>query len=111
MTTRRSNGEGSVFYRSNRDKWVAALFDPLTGKTMTRSARTKADANRLLWEMRNRIDDGAPAADSPLTLERWCATWLETRVGKRRTPGTVTNTRTGCGGTSCRSWVVGVWIR
>ena len=36
MTTRRSNGEGSVFYRSNRDKWVAAIFDPLTGKTMTR---------------------------------------------------------------------------
>ena len=73
MTTRRSNGEGSVFYRSNRDKWVAALFDPLTGKTMTRSARTKADANRLLWEMRNRIDDGAPAADSPLTLVRYLA--------------------------------------
>ena len=89
MTTRRSNGEGSVFYRSHRDKWVAAIFDPLAGKTMTRSARTKADANRLLWEMRNRIDDGAPAADSPLTLERWCATWLETRVGKRRSPGTV----------------------
>ena len=70
MTTRRSNGEGSVFYRSNRDKWVAAIFDPLTGKTMTRSARTKADANRLLREMRNRIDDGAPAADTLLTLER-----------------------------------------
>lgn len=89
MTTRRSNGEGSVFYRQDRDKWSAQIFDPLTGKTMTRSARTKADANRLLREMRNRIDDGAPAADTPLTLERWCATWLETRVGKRRSPGTV----------------------
>ena len=86
MTTRRSNGEGSVFYRQDRDKWSAQIFDPLTGKTMTRTARTKADANRLLREMRNRIDDGAPAADTPLTLERWCATWLETRAGNDAAP-------------------------
>ena len=70
--TRRVQGTGSIFYRSDRDRWIAqaTITDPTTGKTkrITRSAKTAKQAQTLLTELQAAQQ---PADASATTVHGW----------------------------------------
>ena len=71
MTTRRSRGDGGLYWSENRQRWIAEVtvgYDG-RGKRMTRKAsgRTKTEAKAKLKEMLSDIDDGLAIAPTGYT--------------------------------------------
>lgn len=77
---RRANGEGSVFWDRRRRRWIAEVstVDP-TGKPkrVSRSAKTQAEALRLLRELQRQAEQGLLPAGRPPTVAQFLAQWLE----------------------------------
>jgi len=75
--TRRTNGEGSVYRRATDGRWVGSLQheDPVTGvvKRPTVYGDTRKAVVDKLKEIRGRLDQGKPARDDKMTLDRFAA--------------------------------------
>ncbi len=73
---RRANGEGSVFWDTRRRRWIAEVstVDP-TGKPkrVARSAKTQAEALRLLKQLRRLVDEGLLTSGRPPTVAQFLA--------------------------------------
>lgn len=90
--SRSSRGDGSVFFRPDRQRWVAVVdFGFVEGrrKRPTRSFEKKKDAlawkNQVLAEHRA----GLPTVGRTLTVEAWLKRWLDDYVDpSRRAPAT-----------------------
>jgi len=80
-TKRRSDGEGTVFQRSD-GTWVASisLGKDHNGKRRRRSrnARTKKEAVRLLSELRAADAEGPELVEQNVTVAEWCRSWCDT---------------------------------
>lgn len=87
--SKNANGQGTIFYRARDDRWVVQVNDPLTGKRVTRTARTENKAKALLRELLNRVDAGKPAVEVTNTLQQYAQTWFKEQAGKRRAATTV----------------------
>ena len=73
--TRERRG-GSVFLRAARGVWVAEVKRP-DGRTVTKTAKTKAAAERLLVELQADNLGGVVRAGRDLLTGDWIRTWLE----------------------------------
>lgn len=75
---KRSNGEGSLYQRSD-GWWCAAIVadDSATGlrKRTVLYGRTKADVKAKLKTATGRAETGAPVKDAKASLSAWCAHW------------------------------------
>jgi len=87
-TQKRMNGAGSVYQRKD-GRWVAKVWDPAAGKNRVKYAPTRNKAEESLRSMLTRIESGAPAVDSGLTLNVFAEQWLADRAGRRRSESTV----------------------
>ena len=86
MTSRRGNGEGSV-YKTKDGKWVASIdLGWVDGKRKRRTfqAKTQAEAVRKMRELQPQKIHGTQLASERLSVEQYLATWLTKRI-----PGTV----------------------
>lgn len=77
--TRRGNGEGSVYWNAERDRWVAEILTP-DGKRPRRFARTKAEAIDRLQELQDQIAKGVSPQRS-LSVAAFTTSWLESVRG------------------------------
>lgn len=80
MATRRSRGEGSLYWEEQRQRWVAALtigFDA-RGKRIVRkrTAKTKTLAKDMLKEMIRDFDDGLAISPQNYTVGEAVRYWL-----------------------------------
>ena len=69
--SRRSGGDGALFYRADRDRWMGRIS--VNGKPRTVSTRTKTEARYKLDQLRRAADDGIPV----ITRDRTVAELLE----------------------------------
>jgi Phage integrase, N-terminal SAM-like domain len=81
MPTRRSRGEGSLYWDESRQRWMAAVdvgFSP-TGKRQRRwvSGKTKTEAKQKLLAMRRDQSDGLPTEHRTYTVREAVESWLE----------------------------------
>jgi hypothetical protein len=86
MTSRRGNGEGSV-YKTKTGKWVASIdLGWVDGKRKRRTfqAKTQSDALHKMREFHPQKIHGNQLASERLTVEQYLETWLTKRI-----PGTV----------------------
>lgn len=76
MTKRRGKGEGSIFYREDRKRWIAEIkLDG--GKFMTRSAQTQKEASEKLKKMQRELEQGLFVPRSQQTVKQFLEHWLE----------------------------------
>ncbi|HQU00729.1 MAG TPA: hypothetical protein PLG60_09520, partial [Acidimicrobiales bacterium] len=86
MTSRRGNGEGSV-YKTKDGKWVASIdLGWVDGKRKRRTfqAKTQAEALHKMRELQPQKIHGTQLASERLSVEQYLETWLTKRI-----PGTV----------------------
>ena len=81
MPTRRSRGEGSLYWDESRQRWMAAVdvgFSP-TGKRQRRwvSGKTKTEAKQKLLALRRDQSDGLPTEHRTYTVREAVESWLE----------------------------------
>ncbi len=81
MTTRRSNGEGSVYERKD-GRWVVSWVEhtPEGSKRRSMYCRTRKEAREALKSISRRRDDGLPAIDSAMPLRDWIAHWQDSTL-------------------------------
>ncbi len=84
-TTRRSNGEGSIVARRDKDGRVTSYQgqlrytdDDSRARRFYASGRTKAEVRDQLREAQRRLEDGAPVRDARTTLAAWMEEWIST---------------------------------
>ena len=73
---RRSKGEGSIFYRQDRQQWIAQLKLE-GGKYKTRSANTRAQAREQLKQMQRELEQGTLVTGQKQTVRHYLEYWLE----------------------------------
>ena len=92
-TRRRANGEGSIYRRNSTGQWVAAITVsgtvPLVKRT--RTAKTRAEANRLLRQLQAEVDEGPLLDDNRITIADWCHQWCDTIAPQNASPATVSD--------------------
>lgn len=73
------HGGGSVYLRQSegRERWVAAIKDPETGKRMERYAKSQKEAYELLEQMKGEIKQGTLVTSSHQTVEKYLLDWFE----------------------------------
>ena len=71
--TRRGRGEGALFYRQDRNRWIGRVI--VNGTPRTISARTKTEARRKLDALRRAADDGVPIAAGTVTVAALLELW------------------------------------
>ena len=87
MTTRRSRGDGGLFWSEGRQRWRAEVtvgYDG-RGKRITRKAfgKTKTEAKDKLKEMLRDLDDGLGIAPHGYTVGQAVQDWLEYGLAAR----------------------------
>lgn len=87
MTTRRSRGDGGLYWSEPRQRWIAEItvgYDG-RGKRITRktSAKNKTEAKDKLKEMIRDLDDGLGLAPHDYTAGDAVRDWLTYGQGKR----------------------------
>lgn len=96
-STKRSDGEGSIYYDKSRDRHVGVLVvgwrddKPVRRKV---SATSRAGAATKLRKLREDIDSGTIVGGKTLTVEKWLTYWLEHIVSAKNTPNTQRTYRT-----------------
>jgi integrase len=80
MANRRVKGEGSLFYREDRDRWVAQIKLE-DGRMKTRSAKTQREAAALLKNMQRELEQGTMVTRARQNTGQFLEHWLE-RVHK-----------------------------
>jgi integrase len=73
---RRAHGEGTIFYRADRQRWMVRL----PGASSVRSFKTEKDATDYLITARQQQRDGTLVHPSALTVAEWLQEWLTTRT-------------------------------
>lgn len=76
MAKRRSRGEGTVFYREDKNLWTAVLTLP-DGKKRYKYARSQKEAREWLLQERKALQDGIVVDDQHLTVGQFIDRWLE----------------------------------
>lgn len=82
----RNDGEGSVYYRADRDHWVGSIvIGWRDGKPIRRkvSGPTKRAAAQKLKKLRDAHLDGLVPTNRPMTVERWMTHWLNDIAPRR----------------------------
>jgi integrase len=100
MASRRSHGEGSIFFEAARNRWIGTVDLGLDGTGKRRRAkvtgRTKSQARDKLRAVQRQAEAGLPIGDGGLTfgafLDRWLADVLPAR-SRVRSSNTVENYR------------------
>jgi len=85
--SRRGNGEGSVYFEPDRQKWCTSVKGP-DGKRQRFRFDTKRAANRKLREALQAKDHGLPIPSDRLLLRQYLADWLEQTIKPGRRKGT-----------------------
>ncbi|MEU4672427.1 tyrosine-type recombinase/integrase [Amycolatopsis sp. NPDC023774] len=93
MATRRSRGDGGLYWDESRQRWTAEVtvgFRP-NGKRIVRKARgkTKTEAKNKLKELLSDIDEGAANASAGYTVAQAVNDWLDSYERGERDPNTV----------------------
>jgi hypothetical protein len=84
---RRGRGEGSVYYESDRDRWIGAIVTPDGRRRVT--ARSKSEAVRKLDVLRAAVRTGHPAPNRNTTVAEMVELWRDRELSARRlAPGT-----------------------
>ncbi|WP_350279300.1 tyrosine-type recombinase/integrase [Kribbella sp. HUAS MG21] len=89
--TRRSNGQGSVYQRTEDNLWVGAAYVLMPDGTRRRkvvTGKTEAVVTTKLRNLQARSDQGIPAEATNWTLEAFLHHWLEYVVKPSRKPKT-----------------------
>lgn len=79
-STKRSNGDGSIYYDSARERYVGVLVVGWRDKKPIRrkvSAKSRTDAARKLRELRDKVTAGTLPAGRVPTVEEWLTHWLD----------------------------------
>ena len=89
MGKRATRGTGTVFFSKERRKWIAQLtvgHDPQTGrpKKLTRSFRTKREAEAWRQEMALKRYRGLLPPPEAITVREWASRWLERKAREVR---------------------------
>lgn len=96
-TIKRTNGDGSVYFRKSDNRWCATLSLPSsTGKPrrVTRTAKTERAAKAKLTELKREFIANGDIQTSALTVESWARTWLNDIAAKEVRPKTAASYRT-----------------
>lgn len=96
-STRRSDGEGSVYYDKHRDKWVAVYVTGWRdGKPIRKkvTGTSRANAAAKLRKLREDIEGGHLTTGRNLTVEKWLTYWLDNIVADKNRPNTRRTYRT-----------------
>ncbi len=92
----RANGEGTIFRRGD-GRWVVECYvlEAVTGRRVRRTvyAKTAAEAENTLVELRRQATQGTPSAPSGLTVAAYLAEWLDQVVAVRVRPNTLAHYR------------------
>src|SRR5712691_4765460 len=73
---RRGHGEGAIYWRESRQRWIAEL--PLeTGKSKYFSGKTYAEAQRKLKQAQGEQQQGKLATGPKQTVKQFPERWLE----------------------------------
>jgi integrase len=89
--TKRTNGEGSVFYRASTNRYTATLVLPSPdGKVrrVSRTALTKKGAQAKLTELKRELLTKGDISTSTQTVETWLNTWFTTIAAEKNRPKT-----------------------
>jgi integrase len=73
------HGGGSVYQRRSegRERWVAAIKNPETGKRIERYAKSQKEAYVLLEQMKSEINQGSLVEGSHQTVGKYLQEWFE----------------------------------
>ncbi|MEU0792869.1 site-specific integrase [Amycolatopsis sp. NPDC005961] len=93
MATRRSRGDGGLYWDESRQRWTAEVtvgFRP-NGKRIVRKARgkTKTEAKTKLKELLSDVEEGAVNASAGYTVAQAVNDWLDSYGRGERDPNTV----------------------
>lgn len=91
-STKRSDGEGSIYYVASRDRYVGSYVTGWRdGKPIRKkvSGKSKADAARKLRELREKVDAGHLPKGRIPTTEEWMTHWLNEIAAKKVRPSTL----------------------
>ena len=78
MASRRGNGEGSIYQRSDNGRWVAVLYVETELRGPRRkyvSGKTRSDVVRQLKILQRQVDDGLTVHDSSISVEQLFRRW------------------------------------
>ncbi|SDT11454.1 Site-specific recombinase XerD [Friedmanniella luteola] len=96
MVTRRSRGEGALYWNDSRQRWMATVdlgFTPLGKRRRAYiSAKTKTEAKAKLMALRRDQSDGLPIEQRGYTVREAVESWLQYGLVGRE-PSTVENRR------------------
>jgi integrase len=96
MTTRRSRGEGGLYWSETRQRWIGSVdvgFNEQGKRRVRRfSARTKTEATEKLRELLHQADQGLDVSRSRVTVAEVVEGWL-THGLSGRSPSTVQTCR------------------
>jgi len=96
MTTRRSRGDGALFWSERRQRWIGEITTGYDGrgKRIYRrvSDRTKSGARAKLKELQRDHDDGLPVGPQNYTVGEAVQNWLKSGLSNRD-PATATKCR------------------
>jgi integrase len=81
-TTRRGHGEGTVFFREDKDLWVSAVT--IGGKRRTLYGKTRKEVQDKKAALEATIIKGTYAEPSKVTVAVWLKKWLEVFVKPKR---------------------------
>lgn len=96
-STKRSDGDGSIYYDKSRDRHVGVLVVGWRdGKPQRRkvSGKSRADAARKLRELREKIAAGQLPAGRVPTVGEWLTFWLDQIAAAKVRPSTLRGYRT-----------------
>ena len=80
--SRRGRGEGALFYRKDRDRWIGRVI--INGTPHAVSARTKTEARKQLDTLRRTADDGLPIAPGSITVTELLTVWTDKALPNRQ---------------------------
>jgi len=96
-STKRSDGEGSIYYDAARDRYVGSYVTGWRdGKPIRKkvSGKSKADAARKLRELREKVEAGQLPSGRIPTVGEWMTYWLDQIAAKKVRPSTLRGYRT-----------------
>ena len=95
MATKRANGEGSIYQRSQDGLWVAVLWveDEFGGRPRRRyiTGKLRIDVVRKLKALQRQVDDGLIVRDRSITVEQLFTRWHEDILKHQVAPSTAGN--------------------
>jgi integrase len=87
MAGKRGHGEGSVYWRASRERWVAAATLP-DGRTREHQCKTKREAQEWLNKTLLAIQQGTLATGPQQTVATFLEQWLQDTAKARVRPST-----------------------